>query len=611
MPTVEKYDFGGWATKNDLKCSDGRIIRSGAFKVNDGQKVPLVWNHQHNSASDVLGHAILENRPEGVYAYCSFNNTNAGKDAKEAVTHGDVTSLSIWANQLQQLGSEVLHGVIREVSLVLAGANPGAFIESVLTHGEPMDDGDDEGVFYSGTDIFLSHAQNNEDDQKKDPKEDEKKNTEDKTVAEVINTLTDDQKKAVAIVIGQAVEDAKKEGKEDKDEKKEDKVMKHNIFSDGPAPMRVLSHSDIEQIFKDGKQLGTLKAAVEQHLQEGGILAHALDTTGMEKATGTQSYGINDIDMLFPDYKSLNTPPEFISREMDWVQNVMNGVHHTPFSRIKSVYANITEDEARAKGYIKGKMKKEEVFTTLKRTTDPQTIYKKQKLDRDDIVDITDFDVVVWIKAEMRVMLDEEIARAILIGDGRPADSDDKIKEDHIRPIAKDVPLFNVKTAVTVSNNATSGEIADITIDAIIRARKKYKGSGNPSLYTTEDVLTEMLLLKDGVGHRLYKTEAELATALRVKEIITVEPMDGQKVDIDENTKDVPLIGIIVNLADYNVGADKGGEVSLFDDFDIDYNQQKYLIETRISGALIKPFSALTFGLKKVTTSEVSVNSEP
>lgn len=612
MPKVEGYDFCGWATKNNLKCSDGRVIKHGAFSSNNGKKVPLVWNHQHNAVGDILGHAILEERDEGIYAYGFFNNSPAGKDAKEAVMHGDVGSLSIWANNLKQAGTDVIHGIIREVSLVVAGANPGAFIESVLAHGEPMDPDDDECLLYTGDGIIIQHAEPIEKPDEKKEDTDKRKKPEDnsegeKTVGEVIDTLTDEQKKAVAIVIGQAVEDSKKE-----DDKKEDKEMKHNIFSDGTSRNMVLIHSDEEKAFfeKVASQSLSLKAAVKENLETNGFLAHALDATGMETAKGKQTYGINDIDMLFPEYKTLNTPPEFISREMGWVQKVMNGVHHTPFSRIRSVYANITEDEARAKGYIKGDQKKTEVFTTLKRVTSPTTIYKLQKIDRDDIIDITDFDVVMWIKAEMRLMLDEEIARAILIGDGRPSDAEDKIKEENIRPIVKDVPLFNVRVPVKVSANSTPGEIASVTIDEIVRARKYYKGSGDPTFYTTEDVLTEMLLLKDGVGHRLYKTVDELTTALRVKEIVTVEPMSGYNVDINDSVKNVPLIGTIVNLNDYNVGADKGGEVSMFDDFDIDFNKMTYLIETRISGALIKPFSALTFGLQKITTSGGGTQSQ-
>ena len=373
--------------------------------------------------------------------------------------------------------------------------------------------------------------------------------------------------------------------------------MKHNVFDQETETTPYLSHSDMQKILGDAKRCGSLREAVQAHI-ENGVLSHAeIDTTGMEVATGTQTYGFNDPSMLFPDYRSLNTPPEWLSRDMGWVKKVLGAVHHTPFSRIKSPFANITDEEARAKGYIKGKQKKEEVFTTLKRTTDPQTVYKKQKLDRDDIIDITDFDVVAWIRAEMRIMLDEELARAILIGDGRPSDSDDKIKEDHIRPIVTDAPLFNVQHKVSVAANADSGVIAKATINESIRARKNYKGSGNPTFFTTEDVLTEMLLLEDGIGHKLYKTEQELATALRVRDIVTVEVMEGYKLTVS-NTE-YPLIGVIVNMADYNVGADKGGEVNMFDDFDIDYNQQKYLIETRCSGALVKPFSAITLYLDK------------
>lgn len=607
------YDFEGWATKNNLECSDGLIIRKDAFRVDNGKKVPLVWNHQHNAVADVLGHAVLENRDEGVYAYCSFNNTSGGRDAKEAVQHGDVTALSIWANNLHQVGNDILHGVIREVSLVLAGANPGAFIESVLSHGDPMGEGEDEGIFYTNEGIFLCHGEVKKDDPEKkeedkmDGQESEKKEPEKKeggkTVQQILNDMTDEQKAAVGIIVEQALKDAKKEsgGEEPPKEKKEENEMKHNMF-EGRQPAKVISHSDMEQILSDAKRLGSLKEAVNSHI-ENGVLSHSIDTTGMETAKGKQKYGFNDPSMLFPDYKAINNQPEWISRNMDWVTKLMSRVHHTPFSRIKSMYANITEDEARAKGYIKGKMKKEEVFTTLKRTTDPQTIYKKQKLDRDDIIDIKDFDVVAWIRAEMRVMLDEEIARAILIGDGRQSDSDDKIKEDHIRPVAKDVPLYNTVIKVTVPADADDSLIAKETIKAMIRGRKHYKGSGKPDFWTTEDVTTEMLLLEDQIGHAIYKTEAELATKLRVNEIIPVEPMEGQTVTVTEKSgsKEYPLLGVVVNMVDYNVGADKGGEVNLFDDFDIDYNQQKYLIETRISGALVKPFSALTIVLDKAS----------
>lgn len=604
------YDFEGWATKNDLKCSDGLVIRKNAFQVNNGKRVPLVWNHQHNKVGDVLGHAVLENREEGVYAYCSFNNTSGGQDAKEAVKHGDVTALSIWANNLQQVGNDILHGVIREVSLVLAGANPGAFIESVLAHGEPMGEGEDEGIFYTNEGIFISHAEGEEPPEEK-KKEPEKKDPGSRTVQQVLNEMNDEQKAAVGIIVEQVLKDAKSGGEEPPAKNKEGNEMKHNMFEGRQTGRDYISHSDMETILNDAKRIGSLKEAVDFHIKEG-VLAHSIDTTGMETSTGKQTYGFNDPSMLFPDYKSLNNPPEWIKREQDWVTKLMSKVHHTPFSRIKSLYANITEDEARAKGYIKGNLKKEEVFTTLKRTTDPQTIYKKQKLDRDDIIDITDFDVVAWIKAEMRMMLNEEIARAILIGDGRPADSDDKIQEIHVRPIAKDVPLFNTVILVKVSADADEATIAKETIKAIIRGRKNFKGSAKPDYWTTEDVITEMLLLEDGIGHAIYKTETELATKLRVNELIPVEVMDGQTIKYNPGTgeKEYPLLGIVVNMADYNVGADKGGGVEMFEDFDIDYNQQKYLIETRISGALIKPFSALTILLDKGGVTRTSSTSE-
>lgn len=613
MGCVSSYDFSGWATKNDLTCIDGRIIRKDAFKVNDGQRVPLVWNHQHNSVSEILGHAILENREDGVYAYCTFNNTPGGQNAKECVAHGDVTSLSIWANNLKQDGPEVRHGSIREVSLVVAGANPGAFIESVVAHSEPMEDFDDEGIFYTGCDIELYHAAEPSKEEELKKKEEEKpmekpeEKKDDKTIQEVFDTLNEEQKTVVYALIGQAMDDSG--GSKEEPEKKEEEEMKHNIFegSNEENGVDVISHSQMVQLIEKAKKgkVSSLRELMEAEFGEGAVLAHSIDTTGMTTATGKQKYGFNDPSMLFSDYKALNSQPEWIKRDMDWVQKVMSGVHHTPFSRIKSLYANITEDEARAKGYIKANQKKEEVFTTLKRTTDPQTVYKLQKMDRDDIVDITDFDVIAWIKAEMRMMLEEEIARAILIGDGRPSDSEFKIKEENIRPIAKDVALFNTQVPVVVAADADEATIAKATINAMIRARKHYKGSGNPKLWTTEDVLTEMLLLEDGIGHKLYKTEAELATALRVSEIVTVEPMEGQKIDFGSD-KNLPLIGVIVNMADYNVGADKGGEITNFEDFDIDFNQYKYLIETRISGALVKPYSALTFALKKGSSGAAS-----
>ena len=572
---MERFDFSGWATRNNLKCSDGRTIRKDAFKDNNGQKVPLVWNHQHNEPFNVLGHALLENREEGVYAYCAFNDTEAGQNAKRLVEHGDVSALSIYANQLKQHGGDVIHGSIREVSLVLAGANPGAFIDSIICHGE---ESEEEAIIYTGEDISLSHADNEEMKEEK-PMEDTKKienDSSNKTVKDVFDTLTEEQKTVVYALIGQALEGAgETDDNDDNDEydDEEDNNMKHNVFDqDEMMQGNVLSHSDMEEIFSDAKRTGSLKES---------FLAHAEGT-----------YGIDAIDTLFPEPKSMNTPPEFIKRDTNWVAGVINGVHHTPFSRIKSMFANITEDEARAKGYIKGKLKKEEVFTLLKRTTTPTTIYKKQKLDRDDIIDITDFDVVAWIKSEMRMMLDEEIARAILVGDGRLTSDDDHINEANIRPIWKDDDLYTIKTKITVSASATDDDKAKAVIKAAVKSRKDYKGSGNPVLYTTEDFLTNCLLLEDTQGYRLYKSEQDVATAMRVSRIVTVPVMENlSRTDSESKTRN--LVGIIVNLNDYNVGADKGGAVNMFDDFDIDYNQQKYLMETRCSGALIKPYSAI------------------
>lgn len=570
-----KYDFCGWATKTDLLCSDGRIIRKNAFKSNDGQTVPLVWNHQHNDPNEVLGHALLENRDSGVYAYCKFNETESGQTAKLLVQHGDVNALSIYANQLKQQGPNVMHGNIRELSLVLAGANPGASIESVIMHGE---ESEEEAVIYTGENISLYHADSEPESKKKkedeNMPEDTRRTDGEETVADVFDTLNEKQKTVVYALIGQALEDA---GVSD-DEEGGSEMMKHNVFDayDDERQDNVLSHADMETIIADGKRFGSLKES---------FLAHAED------------YGIDQIDYLLPDVKSLNTPPEFIQRDMGWVNKVIGGTHHTPFSRIKSMFADITEDEARAKGYIKGKLKREEVFSLLKRSTTPTTIYKKQKMDRDDIIDIIDFDVISWLKSEMRMMLDEEIARAILVGDGRLASSDDKINEQNIRPILNDADLFVIRWSV--AGGSTDDDKAKNFMKAAIKSRKNYRGSGNPVLFTTEDFVTDMLLLEDTIGHKLYKTEGELATALRVKEIITVPIMENVK---DKDGKDV--YGIIVNLSDYNVGADKGGAINMFDDFDIDYNQQKYLIETRCSGALIKPFSAIVLRSGTATQSE-------
>lgn len=576
-----KYDFSGWATRNNIKCSDGRTILKDAFKQHDGQTVPLVWNHQHNESANVLGHAVLENRDEGVYAYCTFNDTEAGKNAKLLVEHGDVTALSIYANQLKQKGSNVMHGTIREVSLVLAGANPGAFIDSVIRHGEFCED---EAVIYTGEELTLQHADDSSDKaDEKDKKGDDEVDNNEKTIKDVVDSMSEEQKNVLYALVGQALEgkemaqSAIEENENNIEEDGGEQEMKHNVFEGKETENKdVLSHDAMETILKDAKRYGSLKES---------FLAHA------------ESYGIKDIEWLFPDAKNVNMPPDFIKRDDSYVQKVMRGVHHVPFSRIKSMHANITADEARAKGYIKGNRKKEEVFTLLKRTTTPTTIYKKQKLDRDDVVDITDFDVVAWLKMEMRMMLDEEIARAILVGDGRLSDSDDKINETCIRPISKDDDLYCVKASVAAAAAATDDDIAKAFIKTVIKSRKEYKGSGSPTLFTTEDVITNCLLLEDKNGRVIYDTVDKLATALRVKEIVAVEVMEGAKTMVNKVEK--PLMAIMVNLVDYYVGADKGGAVNMFDDFDIDYNQQKYLMETRCSGALVKPYSAVAVALDK------------
>ena len=592
------YDFCGWATKNDLKCSDGRIIRHNAFKVNDGQKVPLVWNHTHSDPSRVLGHAILENRDNGVYAYGYFNNTSAGKDAKESVAHGDVSSLSIWANNLQQAGNEVLHGVIREVSLVLAGANPGAFIESVVCHSEPMEDGDEEAILYTGESLEIEHSELEHSDKEESPekkeKEDSKVSDNEKTVKDVYDTFNDDQKKVVDILIAAAIEEyAKSENKGDGD-------VKHNIFETDEEVYEgnVLSHSDMDNIINTAKRGGSLRDTFDEYCAVNEIV-HG---DGIEYATGESTYGVNDMDMLFPDLKNVTSTPTWISRRMEWVDSVLKNVHRTPFSRIKSLFADITQDEARAKGYIKGSQKATEVFSTLKRTTTPTTIYKLQKIDRDDMIDITDFDVVAWIKSEMRIMLDEEIARAILVGDGRQNTDPDYISPDYIRPIVSDADLFNVKVPIAltvptdVSNQSDIDAFAKAFVNNVIFNYRKYKGSGNPTAYMQEAVLSCLLLAEDGMGRKLYPTMETLKTALRVKDIVTVEVMEGTTITYTAGGTSATgeVLCTIVNLSDYNVGADKGGSITLFDDFDINFNKNEYLIETRISGALIRPYSALT-----------------
>ena len=585
---AKQYDFSGWATRANVRCSDGRVIMNNAFKECDGKIVPLVWNHQHNDPNNILGHALLKNCDDGVYSYCTFNGGESGQTAKMLVEHGDISCLSILANQLVQKGSEVVHGVIREVSLVLAGANPKAFIDDVLTHsedGEAVSDG--SAVIWFGEPLSLEHGEILDEEETTEEQTIEHADGEgssedsgdEETIADIFNTLTEKQKTAVYAMIGQALEDDDDADEESDDNEIEhseggNEEMKHNVFDQNDT--QELKHSELtpeaqSAIINDAKRFGSMKESVLQH---------------------ADTYGIQQIDWLFPDARNLNNPPEFIKRDTTWVQKVMSSVHHSPFSRIKSTFADITEDDARAKGYMKGKLKKEEVFSLLKRTTSPTTVYKKQKMDRDDVIDITDFDVIAWLKSEMRMMLDEELARAYLIGDGRLASSDDKINEQNIRPIAKDDELFTIQAEVSVTSAATADDVAKAFIRTAIKARKDYKGSGNPVLFTTEDMLTDMLLLEDAIGHTLYD-EASLARKLRVREIITVPVMEGVK---GKNGGD--LLGIIVNLNDYNVGADRGGAINMFDDFDIDYNQQKYLIETRCSGALTKPYSAIALEKK-------------
>lgn len=578
------YDFSGWATRANLRCSDGKTIMKDAFIEDDGATVPLVWNHRHDDPFNVLGHALLKNKPEGVYAYCTFNDTEQGRNAKTLVEHGDIESLSIYANKLTQQNGKVMHGKIREVSLVLAGANPGALIDSVLKHA---DDGssyksEDEADIFTGEEIELAHMDVAEDLTATDDSKGEeiKMADSEKTVGDVIDSMTEEQKQVLFALVGQALEDSGNGGED----------VKQNAFDNGDVQdnNEYLSHADQAEIIADAKRYGSLRESALQHGMED-IIMH-------DDEPVYRTYGVGkteeELGYLFPEARSLNNPPSFISREMGWVKQLMGSVHHTPFSRIKSLFANITEDEARAKGYIKAHEKKEEVFGLLKRTTTPQTIYKKQKLDRDDVIDITDFDIVAWLKGEMRMMLDEEIARAILIGDGRNPSDDDKIDETHIRPVAKDENLYTIKATVTASDDETQ-TIKDI-IRSILIARIDYKGSGNPVLFTTEAFLTRCLLLDDEIGRPLYDTADKLATKLRVSKIVTVPVMENA---VGVNGGE--LFGLIFNPADYNIGADKGGAVSLFDDFDIDYNQQKYLIETRCSGALIKPYSAIAVEVVK------------
>ena len=563
--TKNKYDFAGWATKYGVGCSDGRTILKGAFAHCDEIVVPLVWNHTYDKPENVIGNAKLINSDEGVYTYCSFNDTSTAETAKSLVKHGDITSLSIYANHLKQAGNIVMHGDIKEVSLVLAGANPGASIQEVLVHGE-ISEG--EATIYNEPEgLELWHEDVDEEPEVEEEPEDIKhEDDSNETIADIYNSMTEKQKKAVAAIIDQLADDDEPSS-EDNNQNKGDSEMKHNVF-DQNEENKELRHFDFEATMKDAKRCGSLKEA---------FLAHA------------QDYGIKDIETLFPEAKNIYNEPEFIKRDTGWVAGFLNGTHKSPFSKIKAMYADITADEARAKGYIKGKLKKEEVFSLLKRTTEPTTIYKKQKLDRDDIIDITDFNVVAWIKKEMRIMLDEEIARAMLIGDGRSSVSEDKIKENCIRPIYNDADLYTIKFAM----NSLASDEAKEFIRSCIKSRDDYEGSGNPNLYTTEDVISDLLLIEDANGRFIYDSIATLARTLRVNQIIPVPVMKGLTRTDAAESKTYDVKAIIVNPNDYWVGADKGGQISMFDDFDIDYNQYKYLMETRISGSLVKPYSAI------------------
>lgn len=580
------YDFSGYATKANTLCYDGLTIAPDAFKGDDGRKVPVVWNHDHSDPEHVLGHALLQNRKDGVYAYVKMNDSPSGQSALEAVRSGDIDAMSIFANGLKKAGNTVMHGVIRELSLVLAGCNPGALIDEIVEHSADYNAEEGEEAFiYTDGGLSLKHGldpdgnplgeeddeimHSEDEDKEKSNENPEDKETTEETVKEVFDSLTEKQKNVVYAIVGMVTDGKKSADNKETDNDKEDETVKHNVF-DNEKEQGVLKHSidEINAAMADGKRCGSMKDAFIQH-------------------------GIEDVEWLFPEDHLLDNPPRIIDNDQTWVGKVMSSVHHIPFSRIKSMSADLTEEDARAKGYIKGNFKKEQVFGLLKRSTSPTTVYKKQKMDRDDIADITSFDVIAWLKQEMRTKLNEELACAYLIGDGRNAASDDKINEGNIRPIYSDDDFYTIKVQAEVATGADTETKIKAAMNASLKARKDYKGSGNPTLFTTEDNLTDMLLLEDKIGHHLYKNEAEVAQALRVKEIVTVPQMAGMK-----GTKGGELFGIVVNLADYTVGADKGGAVNMFDDFDIDYNQQKYLIETRCSGALTVPFSAMAIEYK-------------
>lgn len=574
------YDFSGYATKANTKCYDGLTIAPNAFADDNGRKVPVVWNHNHSGPEYVLGHALLQNRRDGVYAYVKMNDTPSGQTALEAVRSGDIDAMSIFANGLKKAGQTVMHGVIRELSLVLAGCNPGALIDEIVAHGADSDGEGGEAFIYTDGGLSLKHGLD-PDDNPLNEEDDEMAKEGGKTLEEVVDTMNDEQKEALYALVGMAKNDLdedddpeeddydEEDDEDDYDDYDEEDDMKHNVFDNDPK-QGVLRHSmdEINAAIADGKSCGSMKDA---------FIAH----------------GIEDVEWLFPEDHLLDTPPRIIDNDQSWVSKVMSGVHHIPFSRVKSMAADLTEEDASAKGYIKGNFKKEQVFSLLKRSTTPTTVYKKQKMDRDDVADITGFDVIAWLKQEMRVKLNEELARAYLIGDGRLSSSDDKINEGNIRPIYNDDDLFTIKVQVETAAGDDTATKLDKMMTAVLKARKNYKGAGNPTFYTTEDILTDLRLMKDKIGHRLYKNDAEVAEALRVKEIVTVPQMENMK-----GVNGGEFVGLIVNLADYTVGADKGGAVNMFDDFDIDYNQQKYLIETRCSGAMTTPFGAMAIEYK-------------
>lgn len=574
------YDFSGYATKTNTKCYDGLTIAPNAFKGDNGKKVPVVWNHNHSGPEYVLGHALLQNRKDGVYAYVKLNDTPSGQTALEAVRCGDIDAMSIFAN-VRKAGKTVMHGAIRELSLVLAGCNPGALIDEIVAHGADNDGEGGEAFIYTDGGISLKHGLD-PDDNPLNEEDDDMAKAGGKTLQEVVDTMNDEQKEALYALVGMAKDSLddneldeddedydEDDYDDDEDYEDEEDDMKHNVFDNDPE-QGVLRHSmdEINAAIADGKSCGSMKDA---------FIAH----------------GIEDVEWLFPEDHLLDNPPRIIDRDQSWVSKVMSGVHHIPFSRVKSMAADLTEEDASAKGYIKGNFKKEQVFSLLKRSTTPTTVYKKQKMDRDDVADITGFDVIAWLKQEMRVKLNEELARAYLIGDGRLSSSDDKINEGNIRPIYNDDDLFTIKVQVETAAGDDTATKLDKMMTAVLKARKNYKGAGNPTFYTTEDILTDLRLMKDKIGHRLYKNDAEVAEALRVKEIVTVPQMENMK-----GVNGGEFVGLIVNLADYTVGADKGGAVNMFDDFDIDYNQQKYLIETRCSGAMTTPFGAMAIEYK-------------